>query len=247
MKSIFKNLYYELSDFLHGDGDYTKFVIVCRSRTGSNMLIDLLNSNPQVRTHGEMFRTLKGKSSSELYKAIFPDKSAKTIGFKLFYYHPLDADGSPVWNYLLNDGKIKVLHLQRKNLLKVHLSRLIAGKTGKWLIKSDSPRHSDLTEKKVSINLTEMFGDFLKTNEQIQMIDDQFSGHSVLTIYYEDLIKKTNLEMRKVFSFLGTPQTITTTNLEKQNPEKLSELIVNYEEVEEALCNTEYSFMLKNG
>ena len=247
MNTLLKNLYDDLHEYLSGDRDYTKFVIVCRSRTGSNMLVDLLNSNPQVRAYGEIFRTLGGKSSNELYQAIFPDKSHKTIGFKLFYYHPLDADGTPVWNYLLNDRNIKVLHLKRKNLLKVHLSRLIAGKTDNWLSNADSPRKNNLEEKKVTINLTEMFNDFLETNKQIQWIDDQFSGHAMQTVYYDELISRTNLEMRKIFAFLGTRQTSTATNLQKQNPEKLSELIVNYREVEEALCNTEYSFMLKNG
>ena len=36
--------------------DYTRFIILGRSRTGSNFLRGLLNSHPQIVTFGELFR-----------------------------------------------------------------------------------------------------------------------------------------------------------------------------------------------
>src|SRR5690606_16569148 len=50
-----RNLALDLG-LVDGHTDYTRFIILARSRTGSNFLRGMLNSHPQVLTYGEIFR-----------------------------------------------------------------------------------------------------------------------------------------------------------------------------------------------
>ncbi len=49
-----------LSNF--GNTDYRRFMILSRTRTGSTMLLSLLNSHPNVYAEGEIFRALNGRN-----------------------------------------------------------------------------------------------------------------------------------------------------------------------------------------
>ncbi len=41
---------------LHGHNEYIRFIILGRSRVGSNLLRGLLNSHPHIVTYGEVFK-----------------------------------------------------------------------------------------------------------------------------------------------------------------------------------------------
>lgn len=57
-----------LIDFsvLNGQTDYTRFVIIGRSRTGSNFLRGLLNSHPNIVCKSEEYRGWDGKTKGVL-------------------------------------------------------------------------------------------------------------------------------------------------------------------------------------
>jgi len=95
---------------LFGNKKYNKFIVITRSRTGSNLFMSLLGSHPNIIARGELFRSLDGKSCKETWGNTFTNmpKHVKYFGFKIFYYHPLDSDDREIWELLKNDSKIKV-------------------------------------------------------------------------------------------------------------------------------------------
>ena len=238
------NILYNGAEKIIGSKDFSKFVVITRSRTGSNFLLTLLNSHKDIRVHGEMFSRLGNKNTDYIYKKIYPNKSLKKfVGFKIFYYHQLDSNDRSIWNILQENPSIKIIHLQRKNLLRVHTSRLIAEKTDIWSTKSE--REIGVNEKKVSVDVLKVIEDFETTSEHIKKTKDLFKNHEVLDVYYENLVNNQEEETVKILRFLGAQQMNLKSQLKKQNPEKLKNLISNYEEVRGKVKDTEYSFWLK--
>ena len=219
---------------------YNKFVIVTRSRTGSNLLVSMLNNHCDIEAYGEVFARLNNKSPKEVWDATFGMKPEhiKHVGFKIFYYHPLDSRSQDMWTYLVSDKSIKVIHLQRENLLRVYVSRLIAGKTDIWKNESGG---KEITSKKVKVDTDEMLVDFKKTQSMIKKANGLFASHSTINISYESLASDKEREMAKVFNFLNVPNQNVASSLKQQNPEKLKDLIINYDDVKGALVETEYS------
>lgn len=243
---MLKKLIYKVDKihgYVTGVKNYGKFVVITRSRTGSNLLISLLDSHPNIHAFGEMFNRIEDKSCKEIYDEIFPKKSNKTIGFKIFYYHPADSDDSSIWDILKNDKSFKIIHLQRENVLRVHISRLIAGNTDVW---SRTKNESiDLDQKKVHVDIDALFKDIEVTNRYINKINSDFKNHKVLKITYESIVKNSNKSIADAFEFLGVSKMNAKSELKKQNPEKIKYLVTNYHELKEKLANSEFSYMLE--
>lgn len=115
-----------------------KFIVLTRSRTGSNLLVSMLNSHPDVRCGGEELRSLNGRQVSEAIETSFPIRQAlKASGFKIFYYHPLDDSSGAVWDTLSAMRELRVLHLMRRNILRtLTLIRQKSGRTRERLFDS---------------------------------------------------------------------------------------------------------------
>ena len=144
----------------------TKFIITCAPRTGSTMLRMMLNSHPEIVCHGEAI-TLKrppnlgkkyqdyiGKTSQELaqiraenpvnflYSYIWNKEyykaNSKAVGLKL-KYRQLQEEFKEVFQAILEDKEIRIIHLTRRNLLKRYLSNLLvtSGKTSTVILNSE--------------------------------------------------------------------------------------------------------------
>jgi len=130
---------------LWGRSDFTRFILLSRSRTGSNMLTSLLNSHPHVRAEGEILRRLQGRDSTAILAEVFArqPRHIRAKGFKFFYYHPIDGDTEKTWQMLLDMTDLRVIHLKRKNILRTILSRKIAEDQDVWLSRSSGRNKSD--------------------------------------------------------------------------------------------------------
>jgi LPS sulfotransferase NodH len=219
-----------------GSKAYKKYIIVTRSRTGSNFLISLLNAHPNIHALGEEFSKIGNKSTQSIWNQIFckKPKNIHLVGFKLFYYHPLDSEDKSVWEIIQNDPEIRLIHLTRKNLLRTYVSREIAKKTDIWSSNESGGKLISKELKKIEVNISQCMADIENTINWQNTFKNRFNNHRVLEINYEQLSNDTQKTMHKVFDFLETTQHPVTSELKKQNTESLSELISNYTEVSEA-------------
>ena len=135
---------------------YVRFIILSAARTGSNVLASYLNSSEQIVCFRELFNwTAKeyidfnvagyDRFSAEDralrdsdYKRFLQErilcprpKGVRAVGFKMPYDHFWGYDGLLDW--LVQDADLRVLHLKRRNQLRMLVSYKIAKTTGVWL------------------------------------------------------------------------------------------------------------------
>lgn len=236
-----KHTLYEWAGKIEGNDKYTKFIILTRSRTGSTLLIDCLDQERSVVAKGEL---LKYTNNKELFKKIkkiycnYPD-FIKCVGFKIFYYHPEHDHTKDVWRLLNGIEGLKIIHLKRKNVLRIILSSEIAHNMKAW-IAAHSDSKDNINTKKVSLAPQYVLEKILQTKTWEEDIPKKLAGKEIINVYYEDIIRGNSKGMDKVCNFLGIKPLKLKTVLKKQNPEKTSNLISNYDELKEYFRNTEW-------
>ena len=220
---------------------YRKFIVMTRTRTGSNMLVDMMNCHPRVRTRGEKLERLGGRSDWVALLSVFPPQKASVAaaGSKIFYDHPFDDEAGTVWDRLARLDDLYVVHLKRRNVLRTLLSAAIAHSNQQWLMKKPSWR-VDPADKRIAIDAAELRSGFEETRRWQEMFAERLSGHPMIDVYYEDVVASPYEECARIFSFLGLPPHPVKTRLLRQNPESLRELLENYAALKKEFAGTEW-------
>jgi LPS sulfotransferase NodH len=241
-----------------GHREYSKFVILGRSRSGSNLLRGLLNSHSQVITFGELFQNDKMISwgfsdypQSPHLMELFRQEPLKfleryiwrevpqaihSVGFKLFYYHAHSEQWQPVWDYLVGQPTLKVIHIKRANMLKTHLSRKKAILTDRWV---NTAGTSD-PHMSVTLDYEECLADFMQTSAWEQEYAKLFANHAVLDICYEELARDFQVEMKRVQDFLEVKPQVLLPETHRQSDYPLPASIDNYYELKERFVGTDW-------
>jgi len=250
LKAIYSSLLKskrELNNQLFGHKNYHKFVVVSQSRTGSTLLMALLNNHDNIICEGELFKNLDGKSCKQIWDNFFKNKPKKIqqVGFKLFYTHPLKGDQS-VWEFIENDKRITVVHLVRKNWLRVLLSQKIGLKTKLWTENINRPHQISTEEKKVEISIKECEEAFEKAAFNEQKTRERFSGHPFLEVTYEDLSDDSDRIIQQITNVFNLNYQKVKANNKKQNSEPLEDLIINYNQLKENFQGTKWEYLFLN-
>lgn len=219
---------------------FNHFIVLSRSRTGSNMLISFLNSHPNIRAGGEVYKRLKRQSYDEIFAKAFakPPPHIQAKGFKIFYYHPLDDDSGNIWKHLIEMDNLRVIHLKRQNILRTLISRKIAGYRDLWYDKVEQQNMAD--DKAVAFTPEELRCGFEQTRQWEAWGDKKFANHPLISVYYEELANAPEAAFREVTNFLGVGNASPKTTLKKQNPESLRDLLSNYDELKSAFSGTQW-------
>ena len=226
-----------------GHKEFRRFIVLSRSRTGSNMLISFLNSHPNIHAQGEIFSKLSGRNHKDVLAKAFARQPfyVKAKGFKIFYYHPQDGKSSGIWEDLASLDDLYVIHLKRRIVLRTLISRKIAGIQDVWVSKSaDRPSGADRKEIAVTFTVDELREGFKQTKAWEQAGDDTFRNHPLISIDYEDLVNHPEQTFRQVTEFLGVRYLQPETKLKRQNTRSIMETVTNYEELKSAFSGTEW-------
>jgi LPS sulfotransferase NodH len=209
--------------------DYRKFIILSRSRTGSNLLLSYLNNHPNIVANHEIFQRPSKKGYEKILNKQFKmyPKSIKAVGFKIFYNHPLGEENNELWSELVNMKELYVLHLKRKNILRTLISLKLALVSDTWV--KYSSEHSK--KKSVTFTKSELMEGFIQTKNWEMRGEEMFNDHPLLTIWYEELISESVETFNNITDFLNLEPSEVNTYLKKQNPEKSRNLISNYDEL----------------
>lgn len=222
--------------------------MLTKSRTGSNFLVNSLQSHPNIKVFGELFRGgVDDAVKTSILNSVedyFQDhifnrygREIKAVGFKIFYKHPVYDHTGKVWQYLLSMEDLKVIHLRRENILKALVSMKIAKKTDIW---KESNESKDIISKRIELTVDECRDYFNQTRKWEEGANEKFAGNSMLELTYEELTSDYQEKMRSIQEFLGVEPIELQPKTAKQNPETLSELIVNYEELKRYFSGTEW-------
>jgi LPS sulfotransferase NodH len=229
---------------IFGHKSYEKFVIISGSRTGSTLLMALLNNHSNIICEGELFKNLNGKTCTEIWEALFNNKpkKVKQVGFKLFYYHPFDEDKS-IWNIILKDNNINIIHLTRKNLLRIYASQEIGKKTKQWTENINRPHGFDISTKHVELDYETCLNTFETIVSYEEKIRQMFNNREIIEVDYEDLSADYSLSINHILQRFKLPSEELTTVMKKQNPEPLRDLVTNYEQLKSNFKNTKWEYL----
>lgn len=251
-----RNLALDLG-LMKGHWDYTRFIILGRSRTGSNLLRGLLSSHASVTIFSELFQNREAISwglpyystSSKILKKFQNEPvkflkeqifrkvpvSTRAVGFKIFYYHAQEGSWKAVWDYLVDNKDIRVLHIKRQNILRTHLSKVRAEQSGKWANISGKAEEV----KPVHLDFDQLVQDFTRTRSMEEAGDELFKEHPILEINYEKLAADYKNEFVHIQDFLSLENWPITPQTYKQAREaSLSSAIENYDELKQRFTNT---------
>ncbi len=228
---------------LFGHRNYQRFAVVCNARTGSNFLYMGLCSSPRIRMYHEMFairhRRATGKNYDQTMATLFRKerRSIRCVGCKLFYEH-LSAEE---WEKFFARKELKIIHLTRENRLRTIVSQDIAFMTDEWSV-SNRDRGTPLTERRVVLDTAHLIERLEEIRDFENRIRQGVEDRHVLEVAYQELTGNPVGTFQRVGEYLGVndidPSVIDMT---KQNPEPLSLLIENYDEVCRLLETTEFA------
>lgn len=244
---------------------YAKFIILSRGRTGSSLLQFLLDSHPNVLCMGEMFAgkglpalpnsyprnrlphmerkySCTSLDNVDLLKShIFIDYSdgIKAVGLRIAYYH---AVNDPLWEYLMEQDDVLVVHLTRRNVFRMLVSWEIAKATGRW-IEYWSTTNTPPTRIPVNIS-KECCREFFTLVEAERIrARSMFTGERIIDICYEEFASapEESPAVQKVLEFLRLPVRPLSVMTRRQNPEQLSELVENFDELSDEFARTRWA------
>jgi LPS sulfotransferase NodH len=227
--------------------DYLRFILLGRSRTGSNFLRGLIASHPQAIVLGEILKNPAAiewgtdapaapDEALEVYRRD-PERFLETyvfcgrprhlraLGFKLFYYHARSDPWSRAWPYLQTMPGLRVIHIKRRNILRTHLSRVRAEQTDRWVKTSGEPE----ALPPVELEYAACRRDFEQTRAWEQEADAYFAGREMLEVVYEDLVAQPAAQAGRVQDFLGLTGRPLAPQTHQQSRQPLSAAIANYE------------------
>lgn len=215
------------------------FFVIATGRSGSNMLIELLNSIDDVQMRMELNTPdneqvdsdtgIKRVSSFLMSPKYIPkDKLDYTItGCKFLDTHlwMCNLDEEALSQFQCD---VKVIHLYRKNILDQFLSLKLARKNNKWI----STDKSDGTYKDYNIEVDiEEFKLFEKrTKSKYSQYVDKFP--SAYIVDYESLASDPQRVFDGgLFDYLGVPSQIIEFRTSKQNKKTKEYIISNIKDV----------------
>ncbi len=253
-----RNLPLEIS-LLTGHSTYTKFIVLGRSRVGSNFLRGLLNAHPQIAAYGEIFRDIKAMDwdhlgyfqSTKMMDLIQSDpvrfletklfgkypRSIAAVGFKIFYYHAQNGGEAPVWSFLRDKKDLRIIHLKRRNILETHLSRQKAAVTDSWVNTSRSKE----AQPAIQLDYEACRQDFNQTRAWEEEYDRLFADHAKIEVIYEELAGNYQAEMARIQEFLGVKLEAVAPTTFRQSSQPLAQAIANYAELKEKFAGTPWA------
>jgi hypothetical protein len=242
------------------------FMITCAARTGSSMLVNLLQSHPQITCHMEIFnpkrvegfygsyrKALSDPAYEErmralrhndpktfIYKIAFDPQGRRCVGFKFKYDEFILPVFSGTREILIGDRDINIVHLRRRNLLKRYLSWFVVNKvTGKTM---RTVREAEIESPPVVLNPDECRKNFEETERREANAREIFRDHRVFELAYEDLTNElADATVDQLQKFVGVGVRSLRTVFAKLSKDQLSKEISNYSELRKTFAGTRYA------
>ena len=240
-------------------------IILTTQRTGSTFLVRCLASHPQIDSITELLvgahlePPAMVRSSRTFTKAArflmaggwhprramrqFYQASDKPVSiFKAMYNQ---VSNPLTLGYLTRNNDIRVIHLRRRNLLKMHVSQLLMPKRRNaiWEPHTTEPLPPVTTWVDPAVAIEEM----RRADLLYKRFEDIFAGHKRLALVYEDMLENQRLrpsEARRICEFLGVEDHPMYSSFIKLNPESLEAMVVNYRELAAAVSQTEFADLI---
>ena len=244
----------------------TKFIVFTTPRTGSTLLVKSLDTHPEIFCAGEIFllsgTQFHGECSFPFWKLPLPKKALDLLNYpKMWmslvpflnrFYTPVKGEKAKGFKMMLfqtyytpglikyiKKHNIKVILLLRENLLKNTLSDLRARNTGVY--HNNGSVVEKLPKFHVDIDaLNKKMAEIAGIQKELENIT---ASMDTLKITYEDF-ENWDATMSKVLNFINVKDIALPTVSKKLNPDKLEDMIENYDEMQTWLKQKKYAHFL---
>ena len=238
-------------------------------RSGSGVLGGMLHQHSSIYWEGELYQRhvtaqeqATGRPFSrgdhdqaiELLRKRMTRAGHRYFGCEVKFFH-LDLFGMELEPYVKALDELeftRFIILERKNHLRKIVSSVIAKETGSYhkVVSAESKLTSvRLDVERIVIDRTakpliEFLRDYAARFEQLRTL---LKRRDVLSLTYEDdIMDDPRRAYERVCAFLNVPPVDPEPRYGRSNPYKLSELIINFDEVGAALVGTAYAWMLND-
>jgi LPS sulfotransferase NodH len=239
--------------------DYQPICVITSARSGSNWLMSILDTAPQVIAHSELFHrfniyseyynysekkflskvaaiALRNLNPIRFLNRLFEQTknehpNARHIIFKLFWYH-----NQRVLRHVIENDKFRIIVLERKNKLEQYSSRKLALKTGQWVFGDNNSRNS-----LIDFDLTDFLRYVHRMHTGEEKIKEMLHDREYFFLHYEDIDEKID----ELADWLGVAAADLRTKgskiQKKQNKAKALERFSNPDQVRNDLAGTEWA------
>ena len=240
----------------------TPFVVLTTQRSGSVLLVQAIQSHPDMFCFHEMLRPkIRNDQSLRAYLApslprrvgrfvrpyattkgyldqLFATRDERAVGFKLMYNqlrrHP------ELW-LMFRRGELKVVHLVRSNILHTEVSAVRAKVTGEFHARGEARPSADLIE----IPTADLVERLERRDRSIARHRRRLRSIPHLELGYDDLVDRRDEVSQQVCGFLGVEPMVLVTDHTKVTPSDLSRVIANYDDVARHLEKTRFAHLLE--
>ncbi len=228
-----------------GRGASVGFVIFASGRTGSSLLMDLLNSHPDIECEDEIL-SHRVLSAHRLLAARAALSRRAMFGFKLKLHHLTTQGITDPAAFLgrLHAGGGRIVHLARRDRLRQALSSAVA--------QQRLARHQTRAGRRPRpgpflIDVPWLIGRMRELDAGLQGERAALMGLPHLALWYEDdLLRRESFQttLDRAFEYLGVPPVPVRTEYLRTGTDRLADLVANLDEIRQALRTTEYASLV---
>lgn len=192
---------------------HKKFVLLSQARSGTSLMVSILNSHKHILCHGEIFHQLKreahlkgswlennnlssfsGKDIDYAYSVLNDsvDNKFQCVGFKMWKIQSEDA-----CEEICKDDSVLKIILERDNKLATYSSGLLAKKTGVWNLSSEVKK--DLKNTEVTFREKGFLAHIEAQHKAFEFYDNVSKGEVFKLKYHEIDMNKAH----DIINFLG--------------------------------------------
>jgi hypothetical protein len=238
-----------LKDIVDKYPSIVKFVIISVPRSGSNLVVGMLEQHPEIQCYPELFhpdkvydrnvfaehglsdlsREERDKEPLEFLDQVFQHKfkaNTKATGFKMF-----PGQNDELMNLLMEEPGVKKIILERENLLRCYLSQKTAEESNVYFVREKDGITPE--EKPMQVDVEDFLAYEEKTSSFFNTLKRKLdgSGQHYLEVQYIHLLEKE--QQAELLDYLGvSPDTdLLKVVSKKQRTMELKDKIINYDEV----------------
>lgn len=226
-----------------------RFVIFAQGRSGSTLLVDLMNSHPEIFTFGEIMQhnVVRNLRNPRRYaEGVCSLSKRPTTGFKVKVHQIEKIQGHDPKAVLtdFHQHGWKLIYLKRSNVLRHAISDVRTEKTGEYHnVKGAEVGGKRATRQRIRMEMPELMKAIRFRETNLEQEARVLEGLPHLLIEYEkDLLgpEAQRESMNRVFAFLGLPPHDAETAFRKVTSRSIEDDIENFDEIRGELTRAGY-------
>ncbi|MEM6775056.1 MAG: hypothetical protein AAF640_09420 [Pseudomonadota bacterium] len=227
----------------------TRFVIFSRARSGSTLLVDLMNSSPDLFCDGELF-VERPLFPREFIRSRAAVRRESVFGFKLLSYQMFQVLPEryrfSFLPWLSQNQGYRIIYLRRRDTLAQEVSNVLAHQRKLFQHRSGRGDEAPKTQELDITRLMGWLGGNLRYAEYENQVLENLDHLSL--IYEDDLLdgQRHQQTLNQALDYLELDPCEARTSLEKISVRPLRESLSNYEELLDAVAVSEYAYLLES-